>query len=82
MPKCNKCGMSQSKLNKGSLCKTCFSNKINKTVEICTGDNRNIHEDNILDKSIIEDRSVLDLIKRTHGAGTTVAPRNYKSIKI
>lgn len=65
MPKCNKCGKTQSQLNKGALCKTCFNDKINKPIPTCTdGISNTNNEENNDDGPIIEDRNVIDFIKQ------------------
>ena len=57
MPNCSKCNTAQSKLNKGALCKKCFINKINHTDDISSIIDEPIEID------IINERSVIDLIK-------------------
>ena len=53
MPKCTKCNYTQSRLNKGALCKRCFQQKINPVNPV---------NEASIDKSC-DDRSILDLIK-------------------
>lgn len=60
MPNCSVCNKVQAQLNKGALCKQCFSNKINKVhLNEETGYN-NIDTNST---SIEEDRSIIDIIK-------------------
>ena len=65
MPKCSKCDNIQGRLNRGALCKKCFNDKINKTINNDDNNNPNsdrFKEDNNL-TSIVEDKNLIDFIK-------------------
>ena len=57
MPICSKCNAVQSRLNKGALCKKCFNNKINVIENVATTN------DDDIENSLIDDRSLIDMIK-------------------
>lgn len=60
MPKCSKCSKTQNLLNKGALCKECFSNKINKSATYETKIDDNYEDTN---NTIEDDRYVIDIMK-------------------
>ena len=60
MPKCNKCSKSQSKLNKGGLCKECLNKKINGF----NGDtNESIIVYETVDQTKEDDKYFIDIMK-------------------
>ena len=52
------CSITQAKLNKGQLCKTCFSKMINPGQDINT-----VKDDKMNDNGMVNDRAIIDLIK-------------------
>ena len=61
MGRCIQCSNIQAKLNKGQLCKTCFSIKINpeQNINITNDDSDDKYNDN----GMVNDHTIIDLIK-------------------
>ena len=65
MPKCNKCNASQSRMNKGGLCKGCFQKKINPSIANTEDNDCNISKsgDKINYHDPTNDNNMIEFIK-------------------